>query len=258
SVADRDSGRETDATVSWFADAGTGFGAIDATVPHPTLAAADYTYADTLAALGGVPVAAESSRLFEAGWSGTTGRTMTADLVRDAQGTLRGRFAHHLPFTLRGCRLAHGGWLYDVGDLAPDEWHDLASGRGPRSLAGALTRREAIKEREAAARWDRSGTDLGRILEVAGFHAAAGGRTYTGLDSGRLARLDLSPLLPLDRAVLVGTATDPAPGWTTPWRVGDSGAASAGVPPCAARLYRIVIPLSAPPAATAAAGSAAE
>lgn len=241
-------GQGTDAAVSWFADAGPGFGAIDAAVAHPTLATADYGYGRTLAGIDRVPVAAVSSRLFEAGWSGTTPAPVTADLVRDGQGTLRGSFAHHLPFTLRGCRLAHGGWLYDVGDLAPDERHALGSGRGPRSLAGALTRREAVKERDVTARWDRGGNDLERILEVAGFHAAAGGSGYTGLESGRLARLDLSPLLPLDRAVLLGTAADPPAAWTTAWRCGDAGGTAADRVRCAARLYRIVIPLGAAPA----------
>ena len=251
-------GQGSGAAVSWWADSGTGFGAIDAAVAHPTLAAADYTYGDSLAGLAGVPVAAVSSRLFEAAWSGTTSAPVTSDLVREGQGTLRGSFTHHLPFALVGCRLAHGGWLYDVGDLAPGERHDLARGRGPRSLAGALARRDAVKERQANARWERSGTDLAWILEVAGFHAAAGGSGYTGLESGRLARLDLSPLLPLDRAILVGTASAPAPGWTTPWRIADAGQAVPEPTACAARLYRIVIPLGASPSGTRDAATSAE
>jgi len=236
-----------EAAVSWCADAGGGFGAIDAQVAHPTLAAADYAYGDTLAVLRNVPVAAVSTRLFEAGWSRAAADVVASDLVRDGQGTLRGSFAHHLPFPLTDCRVAHGGWIYDVGDLAPGERHDLAGGRGPRSLSGALARREAVKERQAAARWDRSGTDLARILEIAGFHAAAGGAGYTGLESGRLGRLDLSPLLPLDRAVLVGTAADPPPGWSTAWRVTDDAPGAVPQAPApATRLYRIVIPLGAP------------
>ena len=243
---DASAAAQNDAAVTWFADSGPGFGAIDGAVAHPTLAATDSIYGASLAELGNVAVAARSTRLFAAEWSGVAGDVVAADLARDAQGTLRGSFAHRLPFPLVGCRLAHGGWVYDVGDLPPGERHDLATNRGPRSLAGALARREAMKEREAAARWDRGGTDLARILEVAGFHAAAGGFGYTGLDPGRLARLDLSPLLPLDRAVLVGTAAAPPDGWTTPWRVRDAaGRASAAT--CAARVYRIVIPLEAPP-----------
>ncbi|MFM7108817.1 MAG: hypothetical protein ACKOZU_09520 [Planctomycetaceae bacterium] len=252
-------GQGGDAAISWFADAGPGFGAIDATVAHPTLAAADYAYGDTLAALECVPVAAVSSRLFEARWSGTATDVVASTLARDGRGTLRGTVAHRLPFPLLGCRLAHGGWLWDVGDLAPGESHDLETGRGPRSLAGALARREAVRERETTGRWDRSGTDLAWILEVAGFHAAAGGVAYTGLEPGRLARLDLSPLLPLDRAVLVGSAAEPPRGWTTGWQVGDAGGvAGPEAVPCAARVYRIVIPLGAPSTASRAAGAPAE
>lgn len=251
-------GQGAEPAVSWWADGGRGFGAIDAAVAHPTLAATDYAYGDSLASLEGVPVAAVSSRLFEAGWSGTTSAAVTSSLVRDGQGTLRGSLAHHLPFPLAGCRLAHGGWLYDVGDLAPGERHDLAQGRGPRSLAGALARRDAVRERQANARWDRSGTDLERILEVAGFHAAAGGSGYTGLESGRLARLDLSPLLPLDRAILVGTASAPPPGWTTPWAIAAAGREATQPTVCAARLYRIVIPLGAAPADSRDAATGAE
>jgi hypothetical protein len=257
-VSVADAGQGGDAAVSWWADAGPGFGAIDATVPHPTLVADDYAYGDSLAGLRGVPVAAVSTRLFEAGWSGRAADAVTSTLVRDAQGTLRGSVSHHLPFALADCRLAHGGWIYDVGDLPPDTRHDLAAGRGPRSLAGALARREAIKERQAAARWDRAGTDVARILEVAGLHAAAGGAGYTGLEAGRLARLDLSPLLPLDRAVLLGTAATPAAPWSTPWRITDSGATAAPAAPPATRLYRIVIPLTPPPGAPGAAAESAE
>lgn len=240
--------RRESAAVSWWADAGTGFGAIDAVLPHPSLAARDYAYGDSLDALVGVPVAAAADRLFEASWSATTGTTptLTATLVRDAQGALEGTLAHHLPFPLENCRLAHAGWLYDIGRLAPHEVHDLRQGRGPRSLAGALARREAVREREVAARWNPAETDVGRLLEIAGFHAAAGGIGYTGLPAGRLARLDLSPLLLVDRAVLFGAAAAPTSEWTAGWHV-TSGAddATAPVPASsAARLYRIVVKLA--------------
>jgi hypothetical protein len=237
------------AAVSWWADAGTGFGAIDAALPHPSLAAADYRYGETLATLKDVPVAATADRLFEAAWTAASGTaaSVTSTLARDAQGALAGSIAHHLPFPLDACRLASAGWIYDLGRLAPDAVHDLRQGRGPRSLAGVLARREAAREREIAPRWNPGESDVLRILEVAGFHAAAGGVAYTGLPAGRLARLDLSPLLSVDRAVLFGTASDPPPEWTADWQIRDARAgrtAAAGVK-MAARLYRIVIPLAA-------------
>ena len=236
------------AAVSWCESAGRGFGGLDAAVPHPSLAAADYGYEETLARLDGVPIAAASSRVFEAEWSAAVREpVVTATLARTEQGTLAGGVAHHLPFPLVGCRLLHAGWLYDLGTLRPGERYDTASGRGPRSLASAITRRAAAKDRDTATRWDRATTDIDRILEVASFHAAAGGPSYTGLDAGRLARLDMTPLLTVDRAVLVGVADGDRHG--TAWTIGLRGVAANVEPrPAAATLCRIVIPLATEPA----------
>jgi hypothetical protein len=241
---------DVDAAVSWFADSGRGFGGVDAQSAHPPLAATAYVYGDSLAELVRVPVAAASSRLFEAGWTGTTPRPpATSTLVRDGRGLLKGTVAHNLPFSLAGCRLLHGGWLYDVGDLAPGDAFDTDRGRGPRSLAAGLTKRVAVGDRDRAERWDTASTDVARIIELAGFHVAVGGIGYTGLEAGRLARLDLGPLLEVDRAVLVGVA--PASHRGTAWRVrleDDRGTGPLLTPGTAdaGSLVRIVIPL--PPA----------
>jgi hypothetical protein len=223
-----------DRAVSWWGDAGRGFAAVDAALPHPSLSAADYAYAESLATLENVPIAAASSRVFEADWGGRVPprATVTADLVAADRGTLRGTIVHHLPVTLENCRLVHGGWLYDVGRLEPGQRYDTAAGRGPRSHAAALTRRAAVKERDAAARWDPAAADVERILEIAGFHVAAGGESYTRTGGGRLARLDLTPLVRLDRAVLVGTAARGQATWSFAARQ-----------PAGRGLYRIVIPV---------------
>jgi hypothetical protein len=235
-----------EAAVSWFADAGTGFGGMDAAVAHPSLAAADYGYGDTLAELRRVPIAAGASRLFEARWSGgVDGGLVESTLEGTPQRTLAGGVSHRLPFALERCRLLHAGWLYDVGTLRPGERYDCAAGRGPRSLASALTRRGAVKDRDATARWDASSTDVARILEVAGFHAAAGGPGYTGLFGGRLGRLDLSPLLAVDRAVLVGEAD--ASVRSTAWQLAARGGGAATPDAATPPLVRIVIPVAVEP-----------
>jgi len=242
---------EPDAAVSWFADSGPGFGGVDARAAHPSLAAGPYAYGDSLATLGGVPIAAASSRLFEAEWTGTaTTAAASSTLVQDARGLLRGTLAHQLPFPLSRCRLLHGGWLYDVGDLEPGETFDTEAGRGPRSLAADLTRRVAVGERDRTQRWDPADGDVARILEIASFYRAAGGIAYTGLELGRLARLDLSPLLAVDRAILVGLAPAAAQGTTWSIAVRQEGADAAPLPAeaAAASLVRIAIPLSAAPA----------
>lgn len=222
-----------DRAISWLADAGTGLGAIDAPTAHPALTAADYSYGDSLANLERVPIAAGATRLFEAEWFGTHALpVVTATLAADAQGTLGGTITHHLPFALENCQLVHGNWLYDVGRLAPGAPLDLAISRGPRSLQAAITRRRAATEREQLTPWDSMATEVERILEVAGLHAAAGGTGYTGLGPGRLRRLDLSTLAGLDRAVLVGAAAVPAGSWNySSGRVAAQGR------------YRIVIPV---------------
>jgi hypothetical protein len=225
-----------DRALSWWGDAGRGFAAVDAAMPHPSLAAADYAYAGTLAALEQVPIAAASTRVFEAEWHAAleAGAAVTADLAVGDQAMLRGGLAHHLPVPLENCRLVHAGWLYDVGRLEPGQRYDTAAGRGPRSLAAAVTRRAAAKDRDVAARWNPAQADVDRILEVAGFHAAAGGEAYTLVPGGRLARLDLTPLARLDRAVLVGFARRGQAEWSFAGR----RAVSRG-------LYRIVIPVAA-------------
>ncbi|MFM8735710.1 MAG: hypothetical protein ACKOC8_11005 [Pirellulales bacterium] len=246
-AAGGDAWSATAAAVSWMADAGRGFAGMETPLPHPSLAAADYGYGGSLANLEGVPMAAASSRLFEVSWTGEVSQAVVqATLHRTAQGTLGGSVSHRLPFALRDCRLLHAGWLYDVGTLETGQSYDTAAGRGPRSLISALTRRSAVKERESGTRWDEAVTDVDRILEVAAFHAAAGGTGYTARAGGRLARLDLSPVLPLDRAVLIGLL--PEAEQATVWRLvlGTSGP----VEPvgAAAGLCRIVIPLVAEPA----------
>ena len=231
------------AAVTWWGVAGRGFGGLDAAVGHPSLAAADYGYGGSLAALDDVPIAAAASRLFEAEWSGCADvPVVTSSLALTSQATLAGAVSHHLPFPIENCRLLHAGWLYDVGTLRPGDRYDTATGRGPRSLASALTRRAAAKDRETALTWDPTNADVARIIEVAAFQGAAGGTAYTGLDAGRLGRLDLSPLLAVDRAVLVGTVAEgvPASRWDIGGGAGPMAAAAAAPPLC-----RIVIPLAA-------------
>jgi hypothetical protein len=251
-----DVARQSRSDVSWFATCGRGIGGTDAASPHPSLAAADYRYGGSTAALDGIPIAASSSRLFEAFTTVyAAALPVESTLAREGQGTLRGDVTSRLPFALEECVLAHAGWLYEVGTLQPGQTFAAGLSRGPRSLAGALTHRTVNKDRDVAVRWNVAEADPLRILEIAGFHAAAGGSGYTSLEAGRLARFDLSPLLPLDRAVLVGRG--PAfVAWQCRQQASAEADASGDVPPFPgqATLWRIVIPL----VRTASAASAAD
>ncbi|MCS5617567.1 MAG: hypothetical protein NZ658_06175, partial [Pirellulales bacterium] len=227
--------------ISWFAAPGRSLGGPDALTPHPSLAAADYRFGRSAAVLEQVPQAAASSRLFEALWCGpATVEPISSTLDRTGQGTLRGGLQNRLNVTLDDCVLVHGGWLYDVGRLGPGDRFDLESGRGPRSLAAALTRRQTVKDRSVPARWDADDRDIDRILEVAGLYAAAGGPGYTGLELGRLARLDLSRLLGLQRAILIGRGPAAISWQVRPDQQAEPIDAGANAP----TVWRIVLPLA--------------
>jgi len=227
--------------VSWLAASGRGIGATDATTSHPGLATGDYSATAALDGLDGVPVAAHSSRLFEATWNAaTTAPVVAATLRRAGPGALRGSVENRLPFPLGGCYLVHAGWMWDVGDLAPGGRFEAFSGRSPRSFVAGLTRRTTVKDREVNERWDITNRDPLRILEIVGFHTKVGGSGYTALEAGRLGRYDLSPLLDVDRAVLVGRGPV-----GTAWRelAAESGAIGDREADGAA-LWRIVIPVA--------------
>lgn len=227
------------ATVSWYGLTGRGIGAVDSPTSHPSLATAPYHETPSFDRLTGVPLAASSSRVFEAEWEGPIDAPpVESTLRRDAQGTLRGLVTNRLPFPLERAALVHAGWHYDVGTLAAGAAFDPLSGKGPRTLSSALTRASTVFDRTQTERWRLDETDVERILEIAGFHEAAGGASYTSLDAGRLARLDLSPLLAIDRAVLVGYG--PA---GTDWSVTAPSAPPAGDDAARGALVRILIPL---------------
>jgi hypothetical protein len=88
---------------------------------------------------------------------------------------------------------------------------------------------------------------------VAGFHAAAGGLGYTTVEPGRLRRLDLSPLLAVDRAIVVGRAPPGVRGTTWEISLNRDRMEPVSLAPQAAdsgTLVRIVVPLpdATPPA----------
>ncbi|MFM7077065.1 MAG: hypothetical protein ACKO3G_13505 [Planctomycetaceae bacterium] len=233
------------AALSWYAISGRGMGAVDAPAAHPSLATDPYRAGPPADRLAGVPLAASSSRVFEAEWSAPAAEGLVeSSLERDAQGMLRGGLVSRLPAELRDCALFHAGWCYEIGTLPPGGRFDPLAGKGPRTLSATLTRSAAVLERVQTQRWRVEDTDVARILEIAGFHEAAGGSSYTTLEAGPLARLDLSALLPLDRAVLVGRGP-PA----TDWSLSVGGAPGDDD---ATALWRIVIPLPKSPASRAA------
>ena len=197
--------KDSRSVVSWFAASGRNIGGPDALTPHPSLAGAAYEYGPSAGKLQNISIAAASSQLFEAN---STCRlpiaSINSTLSRTGQGTLRGTITNQLQVTLKDCVLMYAGWLYDIGTLQPGDTFDLEEGKGPRSLGAFLTKKRAVKDRNVSARWNSDDRNIARILEVAGMHRATGGSEYTGLQPGRIGRIDMTHLLALDRIILTG------------------------------------------------------
>ena len=188
------------------------------------LARRRYRADDSSAHLDKVPIPIWSSKRFEATWQHPVKQVVTSSLATSGVGRLEGTISHALPFPLEDCLLASGGRLYLFGggsgsSLAPyQDWAPSQQGR-LRDLKAYLTNtiaqrgdrtdklREDIFLKETP--YDPSSTNLDQLVRMLTFHQAAGGSAYTGLNHARLHTLDLSELMQLGRAVLVGRVKTP-------------------------------------------------
>ncbi|MFQ5732067.1 MAG: hypothetical protein ACE5KM_08935 [Planctomycetaceae bacterium] len=164
----------------------------------------------------GVPLRLWSSRTMKAEWDLSLPGVVESRLVVDA-GWLTGTLTHHLKGPITSWILVHGTKLYasnakDGGPIRPGRpfsvWrgnvtqvglHDVLTAR--KTAFADAKKDQTILEQTA---YDPSSRDADALLRMLTFHAAADGRNYTGLDNFPLGRLDLSRLLPLNRAVLLG------------------------------------------------------
>ena len=101
-----------------------------------------------------------------------------------------------------------------------------------------LTQRKVVQGEDRTIPYDCASVDLERILEIMQLYRAAGGRQYTGLSNRYQSFVDLSDLLALDRAVLIGLG----PSATTLTVDGQSLPSGDCAPPVS--YYRFVIPVS--------------
>lgn len=173
-----------------------------------------------------LPVLAGGSRRFMATWRRNDAAALVeSDLAARGHGLLEGEVTHHLPGPIHAFIVAFGDRVYyrrREPQWHPDEPIDLGSGAFLRQDLGSYLRRaqtRRIKRKPGEGgqdyvvtegTYDPLSTDLGEIVRMLTFHRAAGGRAYTGLTNLPLAADDLSPLLDLGRAVVLGRLDTPA------------------------------------------------
>ncbi len=222
---------EPAARVSWHGRAESSFGGMyrsgGAEIARPA-----YSAAPGSRSLEEVPIPVWCTKAVEAEWQTTAAGLIEDNLESRGPGHLGGTLRHHFPVPIEEWILAYGHLVFRPHDdpktekprpLAPGiPWDPQSSLQ--RELTGYLTGATQRMEKSPKTKFDELviehadydplDRDPVRVMRMLSFHAAAGGTAYTGLSNGALRSSDLSPLLDLNRAVLVGRLSRPAMHWT--------------------------------------------
>jgi hypothetical protein len=204
-------------------------------------------------ALEEVPIAIWSTKNLEADWSASSPGLVDSQLETRGLGHLGGTLRHHFSEPIEDWIVAFGHQVFrprldpQTGQplpLLPDvPWAPQSASQ--RELNGYLT--GAIQTvvtsqlghmeelRTEHADYDPLNRDQLDILRMLTFHTEAGGSLYTGLQNGALRKFDWSPLLDLNRAVLVGRVRHPLTRWKVDGQIVKPDQSSAFV--------RIVLPV---------------
>lgn len=198
-------GREP--ATSWFGLFGIGFRGMHAGGGGSWFGAS-YASSTDGTALSGVPIQVWSSKSFVGRDVGPSVRKLHEPLRRDAGGRLRGRLKNPFPFELDDALLCFGTRAYEIGKFAAGAEQDLATfqARDLQSiLQGWYVVLSANKNPTNVGRpHDPSSRNVGEILRKMMFFEAAGSSEHANLHNRYQSHLDLSELLRLNRAILVG------------------------------------------------------
>ncbi len=221
--------------LSWFGLPGDGFGGMNFRRSEFELPLFDIPYraAPDLGSLARVPLAAWSSKCFTAGWTSSDVQEVQADLYVNADRQLAGtiRLANNLPrqekagqeksgqgragqggiapFELTDCHLFYDRWAYGIPHFSTTNSIDVDR-LVQLTAETLLTQRKTVGGVDMTSPYDRAGLNRESILEIMMSYRAAGGRQYTGLWDRYQQFLDLSDLLALDRAILIGVGPSAA------------------------------------------------
>jgi hypothetical protein len=193
----------------------------------------EYAVAASEGTITGVPTAQWSTTALSSVSDGSAANLIESNLASSATGRLSGTIIHHLPGPLANWFLAYENRMYRlperdgsdaVGPLPQDRVFRVDQRAVvARELRGYLTRTTArhvastgtsstassqIVMQQAV--YDPLSRNLSDILPLLTFHTEVGGTGYTSLRNDVLSESDLTPLLRLDRAVLIGFLEIPA------------------------------------------------
>jgi hypothetical protein len=184
--------------------------------------------------INGVPIAIWSSKNLETDWIGNTSNLVDSQLESRGPSRLEGSLRHHFPVPIEDWVVAYGHQVFRprtdpktglAVPLLPDvPWLPMSVTTTQRELAGYLTGATKVNTKSINTQYDEShiehadydplDRDPVNIMRMLTFHREAGSTLYTGLENGALRTFDWTPLLDLDRAVLIGAIRKPVIRWT--------------------------------------------
>jgi hypothetical protein len=166
----------------------------------------------------GVPMAQWSSRQFLSEWNESGAGWVESSLESSGPGRLAGSVTSNLSAPLEDVILVFGGRVFfpraKQGRLLPFQpWEPSGPQGQQRDLRAYLTGTTGQRVEISGTRsevqfraepYQPLQFDLVRIGRMLSFHDISGGRPYTGLDNDYYRRLELSSLMQVGRAILVG------------------------------------------------------
>ena len=204
------------ATTSWLGLYGEGFGGMQSRTGGGSWFSSPYQTSPDLGGLSGVPIQVWSSKMFLGRWEArstfaTAATSELGPLRQLADGSLAGAVTSPLVVPLEGAMLCYGTNAYHLGTLEAGKAHDAAK-LDARLLSSELQKAEVVAATKSSLSpsmrtrpHDPGSQQIDEIVRKMMFYEAAGGREHARLDHQYHGFLDLSELLKLNRAVLVGT-----------------------------------------------------
>ena len=193
---------------SWQGFPGTGLGGLGRTSFQVLI---DHQYEVDLknGQIRSIPVQHSGTRSLVARWSAESSLVVKSELVTEAaSGALRGTLQNPFDFDLHEALILFDGRVYPIGQVfkanAVVDIYDLSA--DSQGIDNYFTRNQSGSRRHSYRVWRTLDESLDRVVKQMMFNQEIGGERYTGLLHRYQSHLDLSHMLRLRRAVLVGKA----------------------------------------------------
>jgi hypothetical protein len=217
-----------------------------------------YRFATDVASVENLPIVHWSTKSLSATWSGKLSKPVVeSHLDNLGTGQLRGSVTWRFDEPLEDCMLVANGWAYlpttPEATLKPGVEWQLRGDRGvrQRDLKALLTGEKQTRRKKEDETSKLGSTEITTTIEpyqpldrnrkqqvaILTFHEATGGSAYTGLTNAALRNLELTDLMQLGRAVLIGRIA------ASPARVVVDG--KPAMPASQATWVRVVLPVTA-------------